>query len=654
MRPSTPTIAHSNLTDERELGSGLADFGVVLQGSMAPSERRQIGAHYTGEADIMKVLRGTFLDALELELAAALTLEAGRAKHLARLHDQIAKLEFFDPACGCGNFLVLAYRELRRIEQAIVVALHEAGAHATTDIQAVARVSMQQFHGIELFERPVELARTELCAMEQHMDRRLAAALGRPFRRSPVGGAAHILCGNALDLDWASVVTPSENLIIIGNPPFVGKKEQSAQQKQDLLRIFRGVKGAGILDYVACWYAKAAELMRGTRSRCTFVSTNSITQGEQVAVLWRHLLARGMKIHLAHQTFVWTSDARGIAHVHVIIVGFAAFDSSDKTLFAYEHGTSEPTSTKVANINPYLVAGPDWVASARRRPLHEDVPRIAYGSMMIDKPRSAGEAAGLTFGLAHREILLRQCPALAPYVRPLVGGEEFIQGTQRWCLWLVDASAAELTTFISTSAELRGRIDGVRAFRLASGRAQTRSLAATPARFGEIRQPSGPYLLIPKVSSETRRTLPIGFMPASVIASGSALIIPDADHHHFGILSSSMHNAWLRAVAGRMKSDYQYSSGIVYNNFVWPRAVSARRRAGVVEASKAVLATRERHGEATLAVLYDPLSMPADLLAAHQRLDRAVERCYREQPFPTDHERAEFLFEQARSLVPDF
>lgn len=612
-----------------------AGLGATLQANMAPSQRRQIGVHYTGEADIMKVLRGTFLDALERELEAALALEVGQEARLSQLHDAIAKLEFFDPACGCGNFLVLAYRELRSIEQTILV--------ATADEEPVTRVCIEQFHGIELLDLPAEIARTELGSMQHQMDEYLSAALGRPFRRPPPTGAAHIVCANALELDWATVVTPSEHLIIIGNPPFVGKKEQTAQQKHDLERIFSGVKGAGILDYVACWFAKAAQFMRGTLARCTFVSTNSITQGEQVAVLWQHLLERGIKIHLAHRTFVWTSEARGKAHVHVVIIGMAAFDVADKTLFAYEHETSAPTPTTVANINPYLVAGPDKVASTRRKPLREDIPSIVYGSMMIDRPRDAGADSGLTFGPEHRETLLRQCPALLPHIRRLVGGEEFIQGTQRWCVWLVDVPPAELDTFMRSSPELRERIEGVREFRRASARAQTRRLAGTPTLFGEIRQPSGSYLLIPKVSSENRRFIPIGFMPADVIASGSALIVPDADHYHLGVLSSSMHNAWMRVVAGRMKSDYQYSSGIVYNNFAWPGDVPDRRRNGVVEAAKSVLAAREQHGDATLAYLYDPLTMPADLETAHQRLDRAVERCYREQAFHTDRERVEFL-----------
>lgn len=617
---------------------------------MDPSERRRIGAHYTGEADIMKVLRGTFLDALERELAATLALAVRRKSRLSQLHDRIAKLEVFDPACGCGNFLILAYRELRRIEQAILVA--RCGEQATTDIGRLTRVSIEQFHGIELLEIPAEIARLEMRSMEHEMDLRLAVALGQQFER-PLVAAAHIVRANALELDWTKVVTPSEHLLIIGNPPFVGKKERTAQQKRDIERIWGRVKGAGILDYVTCWYAKAADLIRGTRARCTFVSTNSVAQGEQVAVLWRDLLGRGIKIHFAHQTFVWTSEAPGKAHVHVVIIGFGAFDIADKTLFAYDRQTSTPTSTKVANINPYLWAGPDWVASTRRRPLCEDVPAIVYGSMMIDKPRSAGMDAGLTFGPEHRAILLRECPSLRSYIRPLVGGEEFLHGTHRWCLWLVDVSPAQLRTFVRRSPDLRRRLEGIRDFRLASVRAQTRTLAATPTLFGEIRQPRGRYLLIPKVSSESRRIIPIGFMQAKVIASGSALIIPSADHYHFGVMSSAMHNVWLRVVAGRMKSDYQYSSGIVYNNFVWPRAVRARSRDSVVEAAQSVLAAREQHGDATLAHLYDPLTMPADLTRAHQRLDRAVERCYRKQVFRTDSERAEFLFQHARSLAVD-
>lgn len=626
-----------------------AIFGSLFQGIMDPPERRQIGAHYTGEGDIMKVLRSTFLDALERELQATLALKVGQKRRLSQLHHRIAKLQFLDPACGCGNFLILAYRELRRLEEIILVALH--GKQATIDIGLITRVSIEQFHGIELVEFPAEIARVGMWLMEHQMNMRLSIALGQYFRRLPLVGSAHIVCANALTLDWDKLVAPSEDVIIIGNPPFVGKKEQSAQQKQDLARIWSRVKGGGILDYVTCWYAKAADFMQGTRARCTFVSTNSIAQGEQVGVLWHHLLERGVKIHFAHQTFAWTSEARGKAHVHVVIIGFGMFDVEQKTLFEYDHGKSVPTSGRAANINPYLLEGPDWVALTRRRPLSEAIPPIAYGNMMIDKPRNAGEDAGLTFGPDQRAILLRQCPGLRPYIRRLVGGEEFIKNIERWCMWFVDVSPKELRAFMRDSPDLRRRLKGIREFRMASGRAQTRNLATTPTLFGEIRQPSGPYLLIPKVSSENRRYIPIGFMKSTVIASGSALIIPGADFYHFGVLSSSMHNAWMRVVAGRMKSDYQYSSGIVYNNFVWPGDVSARSHDSVVDAAKSVLEAREHHRDATLAHLYDPLTMPADLAKAHQRLDRAVERCYRKQVFRTDRERAEFLLQLAKSVA---
>jgi hypothetical protein len=666
-----------------------AVFGSLFQTVMDPAVRRQIGAHYTSERDILKVVSALFLDDLRAEFAA---VRRDRRK-LDVFHRKLGTLKFFDPACGCGNFLVIAYRELRLLELEVLDALG-LGGQAVTDISLLSRVDVDQFFGVEIAEWPARIAETALWLMDHQMNLLLAEKFGQYFVRLPLKKSARIVCDNALRLNWHHVLSPVECSFILGNPPFVGKKEQNADQKADMAAIWGGAKGAGILDYVTCWYVKAAEFIRDTPIRVGFVSTNSITQGEQPGVLWSALFARGMQIIFAHRTFPWQSEARGPAHVHVVIIGLAQTFAGIKRIYEPQKGSV--VSTDVKNINPYLVEGPNTVLRTSVRPLN-GAPPIRYGSMMIDKDRRAGEDAGLVLTSAHREALLRESPALDPFILRLYGGDEFLNGTERWCLWLVDAPAA----LLRSSGLLAARLESVRAFRLGSRRPQTRALAATPSLFGEIRQPKTSYLLIPKVSSEKRTYIPIGFLSAQDIASGSALVIPDATRYHFGILSSAMHNAWMRGVAGRLESRYQYSNNIVYNNFPWPqwdapapsRATSdgeaasvgeaaartywssyheswdddeappaqpetkparlaggAKKRADVEAAAQAVLDARAGHPDSTLADLYDPLFMPPDLAKAHAALDRAVDRCYRTAPFQNDRQRVEFLLVRYEAL----
>jgi len=620
-----------------------AIFGSIFQGVMESPERRQIGAHYTGEADIMKVLRGLFLDELETQLAAAKALKRGKEQRLKELHERIARLRFLDPACGCGNFLILAYRELRRIEQELLVAIHTnrlGHVVLTTDIAHLNKVSVEEFSGIEILDFPAEIARVGMWLMDHQMNVNLSEALGKYFVRLPLKGSAHILCGNALAVDWATLLAPEDDVFVLGNPPYAGKKEQNADQKADMKAVWDEVKGSGILDYVTAWYRRAAEYVQGTRIRCAFVSTNSIAQGEQVGVLWRDLFETwNLKIHFAHRTFGWTSEARGRAHVHVVIIGFGNFDVESKYIFDYAQPKAEPTVQKAKNVNPYLVEGGDTVVTSRRSPIN-GAPEIFYGSMMIDKPRKKDPEAGLVLLPGQRARLLEECPALKRYILRLYGGNEYLNGIERWCLWLVDAPPS----LLRQSDLLKARIEGVRRFRKSSSRAQTRELAATPTLFGEIRQPDAEYLFIPKVSSESRRYLPMGFLPPEIIASGSALIVPEACLFQFGILHSAMHNAWMRSVCGRMKSDYQYSNNIVYNNFPWPEDVTEKATGAVEDAAQNVLDVREDYEAATPAELYDPVAMPAKLAKAHAKLDRAVDRCYRYKKFVNDRERVEHLF----------
>jgi len=633
-----------------------AIFGSLFQGIMDNKARRQIGAHYTSERDILKVIRPLFLDELRAEFEA---IKSDRStRRVARLHEfqaKLATLRFLDPACGCGNFLVIAYRELRRLELEVLKVLNNdfAGtqqeAFTADEFAKLSQVDVNQFYGIEIGEWPARIAETALWLTDHQMNTELTLATGNLFQRIPLRVAPHIKCANALRFDWNELLPAKECSYVLGNPPFVGKKEQNADQKADHDLIWDRIKGAGILDYVTCWYVKAGEYVKRFNIRCAFVSTNSITQGEQVGVLWSRLINDfGIKIHFAHTTFAWQSEARGAAHVHVVIIGFAPFAVNAKTVFVYDDIRAEPKAILATNINPYLADAPDIIITNRANPLC-NVPPINYGSMMIDKDRKAGPEQGLIVDNDEKRMLLQECPKLRPYLRHLYGGDEYINAAPRWCLWLVDAP----TALLRDCERLRQRIEKVRAFRLSSGRKATNALAATPHLFGEIRQPDCDYLLIPKVSSENRDYLPIGFLRSRVIASGSALVMPKASRFHFGVLASKMHMAWLRRVGGRLESRYQYSSNIVYNNFPWPTDATQDQRAKVEQCARRVLDVRQEHLDRsdTLADLYDPLATPAALVKAHQALDRAVDRCYRAKPFTSERERVEYLFQIYEQLT---
>ncbi len=618
-----------------------AVFGSLFQGVMEDRARRQQGAHYTSERDIMKVVRSLFLDELRAEFTKIKGDRSSRRRaNLDDFHERLARLKFLDPACGCGNFLVLTYRELRLLELEVLKERYGGDKTLKLDLKAFCRVDVDQFYGLEISEWPSLIAEVAMWLLDHQMNLLVSETFGERLVRLPLKKSPRIRCDNALRLDWKVFLSPAECSYVLGNPPFVGKKEQDSGQKADMEVIWGNVKGTGILDFVTCWYRKAAEYIEATRIRCAFVSTNSISQGEQVGVLWGELFNRWhLKIHFAHRTFSWMSEARGKAHVHVVIIGFGAFDWSPKRIYEYDRPDAATTVATVTNINPYLLEGSDTTVRTCTKPIN-GAPAISYGSMMIDKDRQHGEEAGLILSRSHRDALLAECPPLAPFIRRLYGGDEFLNNTERWCLWLVNAPPE----LLDQSPLLKARIQGVKAFRESSSRPQTKALALMPTLFGEIRQPDRPYLLLPKVSAHTRRYLPIGFLKPEHIASGSALIVPGATRFHFGILSSAMHNAWMRCVAGRMKSDYQYSNNIVYNNFPWPVNVSDRDRAGVEAAAEAVLAARKSFPGSTLATLYNPLNTPPVLTKAHAALDRAVDRCYRKEPFPSDRARVEHLF----------
>lgn len=629
--PSFDRRVRENLLDACGLDWGRispAIFGALFQSIKNRKERRNLGEHYTSEANILKLIEPLFLEELRAELAAA----KGNENRLLDFKKKLRRLSFLDPACGCGNFLVVAYRELRLLELEILRAAAKTRSKYL-DIFAALQVNVDQFYGIEIEEFPAQIAQVALWLTDHQMNLLVSQEFGLYYARLPLLVSPRIEHGNALRIEWETLVPKEQLSYILGNPPFVGKKEQTPAQKDDFAAVMRGVDGFGVLDYVTAWYVKAARFVRGTGIRCAFVSTNSISQGEQPGVLWPVLWGSGIRIHFAHRTFRWSNEARGRAAVHCVIVGFGEGAQPNPTLFDYPHVDGPPHAIQARNINPYLVDAPDVVLDKRTQPIYSLAPEMRYGSMPIDDGH-------LTLSTEERDNALSQEPNLKPWIRPYAGGEEYINGTERWCLWLVDAPPA----LLRASKTVRERVARVKAYRSSRDRKRTLELAATPALFGEIRQPAGKYLLVPKVSSENRPYMPIGFLEPQVIASGSSLIVPEAGPYHFGILTSVMHMAWMRAVCGRLESRYQYSARIVYNNFPWPQAPPARAQTAIEAAAQAVLTTRADFAANTLADLYDPLTMPPSLVKAHQRLDRAVDAAYGYKGQKTDAERVAFLF----------
>jgi hypothetical protein len=613
-----------------------AVFGSLFQGTMEKKERRQLGSHYTSERDIMKVVRGLFLDDLRAEFDRV----RRNKNQLKQFHQKIARLRFLDPACGCGNFLVVTYRELRLLEIDVLKLLEKGQQHL--HIQSLSLVDVDAFYGIEIDEWPARIAEVAMWLMDHQMNIRLSEAFGQYFVRLPLTKSPTIVCGNALRLDWKKEILPPESCsYLLGNPPFVGKKARDSGQQADMEAVFGKARGTGVLDYVCCWYLRAAEYIKGTQIRAAFVSTNSITQGEQPGVLWPILFSFGLKIHFAHRTFAWESEARGKAHVHVVIIGFGAFEITSKRIFDYESNGDSATGNRAGNISPYLIEGGDVTLENRDSPLCGG-PRMQFGSMPNDD-------GNLVLSDADKQSLTEREPEAGPLIRPLLSAHEYLHGEFRWCLWL-DGVPPHV---IRRSPEVRRRVDAVRAYRLKSGRATTKNLADSPTVFGEIRQPTSRFVLVPRHSSENRRYIPISYFTPNYVPSDSCLFIEKATLYHFGVLSSAVHLAWVRHVCGRIKSDYRYSAKLVYNNFPWPESPTRKQTSTVEAAAQRVLDTREEYLTAgsTLADLYDPLLIPPPLSRAHRDLDRAVDRCYRPKAFVSDRERVEFLFSLYERII---
>ncbi|MDD2920521.1 DNA methyltransferase [Rhodoferax sp.] len=668
-----------------------AIFGSLFQSIMDDKARRNLGAHYTSEENILKLIKPLFLD----DLWAEFNKVKNNKNKLFEFHKKLRTLTFFDPACGCGNFLVISYRELRELELAVLRASINDGQMGL-DIHGLIGINVDQFYGIEIEEFPAQIAQVALWLMDHQMNLRVSEEFGLYFARIPLRTSPHIVHDNALRLDWNEVIPTERCSFVLGNPPFVGAKFMDDTQREDTQQVFAGVGNAGLLDFVAAWYVKAAHYMRSVHTalveptpasagwpagahepsvfkiaptgqpaltsgheranlRCAFVSTNSITQGEQVGVLWGWLLAQGVHIHFAHRTFSWSNEASGKAAVHCVIIGFGLQDLPGKVIFEYDDIRGEPHAVQAANINPYLVDAPDVVLPRRSKPIC-DVPAIGIGNKPIDD-------GNYLFTTEEKQSFIAEEPASEKWFRRWMGADEFLNGYERWCLWLGDCPPGDLRAM----PEVMKRVQAVKAARLNSKSPPTQKLANTPTRFHVEFMPDAAFLVIPEVSSERRAYIPLGYLPPEILASNKLRLLPRAKLWQFGVLHSAMHMAWTRYTTGRMKSDFQYSISIVYNNFPWPELLESASpnsaQTAIETAAQTVLDVRAKFqtGDqpATLADLYDPLTMPPELLKAHQKLDAAVDKAYEasggKKHYKSDAERVAFLFElyqKYTSLLP--
>ena len=580
-------------------------FGAVFESTLNPETRRSGGMHYTSIENIHKLIDPLFLDGLraEFEEIKAIAVDKTRKAKLEAFQRKLAGLTFLDPACGSGNFLTETYISLRRLENQVIALLNRD--QIVLDMDNPIQVSIGQFHGIEINDFAVTVAKTALWIAESQMMKETEDVVHMSLDFLPLKSYANINEGNALRLDW-----PRTDYIM-GNPPFVGARLMGAEQKEDVSAIFPGWKNAGNLDYVSCWYKKAADLMARTPIRAALVSTNSVTQGEAVANLWKPLFESGVHIDFAHRTFRWDSEAKIKAHVHCVIVGFStAPNNSPKVLF-----TSERAQV-VQNINGYLVEGPSVFIESRKKPIC-DVPNVVFGNM----PNDGGHLSD--YSDERMAEIVSAYPEAKALFKRFMGATEFINNKVRWCLWLQGVSPA----IMKKIPPVMDAIAEVKTMRESSNRIPTRKLAEIPMLFGEIRQPDGEYIIIPRHSSQNRRYIPMGFVSPEIICGDANLLLPEATLYHFGVMSSNVHNAWIRTVCGRIKSDFRYSVNIVYNNFPWP-APAADQKAKIEQTAQAILDARALYPDASLADLYDETAMPPELRKAHQQNDKAVMQAY--------------------------
>lgn len=584
-------------------------FGAVFESTLNPDTRRSGGMHYTSIENIHKVIDPLFLDELreEFEEIKAIKVPKIRNDKAEAFRVKLSKLTFFDPACGSGNFLTETYISLRRLENEALYLV--SGGQLFLDVGGIIKVSIGQFYGIEINDFAVTVAKTALWIAESQMMKETEEIVNTNLDFLPLKSYANIVEGNALLTDWETVLSKYKLSYIMGNPPFIGGMMATKEQKADMLSAMGNVKGIGELDYVAAWYYKAAEYIQGTKIEVAFVSTNSICQGQQAVTLWKPLFEKGVRIQFAHRTFIWDSEAKVKAHVHCVIVGFSMWNRAKKALY------DNDLIRYVDNINSYLTEAPNIFVESRTTPLCE-IPKIRFGSM----PRDGG---GFILSDEEKDELIKKEPLAEKWIRPYLGAYEFLNNKSRWCLWMVGANPHEL----KQCPTVMRRVESVRDFRANSVAAGTRKFAETPTLFCQIAQPNSDYIAVPKTSSEKRRYIPIGFLPNTVIASDLLFLIPDATLYHFGVLTSNVHNAWMRTVCGRLKSDYRYAKDIVYNNFPWCNPTPEQKKK-IEETAQGILNARAHYPDCSLAELYDEIAMPPELRKAHQANDRAVMQAY--------------------------
>jgi len=666
-----------------------AIFGSMFQSVMNPKERRNLGAHYTSETNILKLIKPLFLDDLWAEFE--------RVNHdptkLTKFHNKISSLRFLDPACGCGNFLIITYRELRLLEFKVVMTLQKLNKRIHQmdflDISLFFKVNVDKFYGIEYEEFPSRIAEVAMWLIDHQMNMYCSIETGEKLLRIPLVKSANITQGDALKTEWNSLLN-EENTIhinakdaeiiinsmvkepevkygkiklqvehykivnefsevkpdtkfdyIIGNPPFIGSKIMNQFQRNQIVKELDNIQGSGNLDYVTGWYIKAAKYIQNTKTKVAFVSTNSIVQGEQTGILWGQMLHKhNIKIHFAHRTFKWSNEAKGNAAVYCIIVGFANYDTNNKNIFEYDDIKGEAHEIKAKNINPYLIDAKDLLINKSSNPIC-NVPKMSFGNMPLD-------GGHLLLSDIEKNEFLEKEPKAEKFIMPLISAYEFLNGEKRWCIWLVGAQPNELKQF----PEVLKRVDLVKKFRLASVAPSTQKFAETPALFRDRNQPET-FIVVPRVSSENRKYIPMGFFDKNSIVSDTCMSIPNGNLFHFGVLMSTMHMAWVKSVCGRLKSDFRYSKDIVYNNYPWPENPTEKQIAKIEEKSQKVLEVRSSFPKSSLADLYYPLTMPPTLIKAHIELDKAVDAEYKPQAFTSEANRMEFLFELYEKYTAD-
>lgn len=644
-------------------GISPAIFGSLFQSVMNKKERRAAGAHYTTEKNILKVIQPLFLDQLRADFERIKNRKDNRRRtELVTFHKRLGELRLFDPACGCGNFLIIAYRELRTLEIEVIRALRHyqaPGGQQELDASELSLVNVDQFYGIEIGEFPAKIAETALWMMDHIMNSLLSLEFGQTYVRIPLRKSPHILFGDALEADWEALLPADKCSYVLGNPPFIGAKYQTTTQRAQVRSIANLGKSGGTLDFVAAWFIKAARYIKNSNAKIAFVSTNSITQGEQVAQLWPILLDQcKLELGFAHRTFAWGSDARGKAHVHVVIIGMSKASDAPKErrLFSYPDINGEPVESFHTALSPYLfdaggISDSHLVVRESSKPLN-GLPKIVIGSKPID-------GGHYIFSAAERVELLKSEPAAKRFLYSFVGSREFLNGSERFILYLADATPAELAS-MPVVKEIIGRVRDYRLGKIpAKGKVEddikepgisSKKLADTPRSFHVTVVPQTSFLVIPEVSSERREYIPIAWLEPPAIPSNKVRIMPVATLWQFAILTSAMHMAWTRHVGGRLKSDFQYSIGINYNAFPMPPA-GPKALAALEPLATEIVEVRKKFSGSSLAEMYDPDLMPPTLRKAHQALDKAVDRLYRVKKFDSDRERAEHLFGLYEKMV---